>query len=120
MPMDQFKALLQKDDRVPQLTDKKKLISAISAKLTTNLQADFSNEKFQTKVFQQALTEAIREQERLNRGSRPQRNGVSPIKGSMGARPPLASSGIAARVDTQSSVLQTSINEAKRNACPWR
>ena len=69
--MDQFKALLQKDDRVPQLTDKKKLISAISAKLTTDLQADFSNEKFQTKVFQQALTEAIREQERLNRGSRP-------------------------------------------------
>ena len=34
MPMDQFKALLQKDDRVPQLTDKRKILSAITAKLT--------------------------------------------------------------------------------------
>jgi hypothetical protein len=33
MPMDQFKALLAKDDRVPKLIDKRIVINALQAKL---------------------------------------------------------------------------------------
>ncbi len=33
MPMDEFKALLNKEDRQPQLTDKRKIIEAMQARL---------------------------------------------------------------------------------------
>ena len=32
-PMEEFKALLNKDDRVPELTDKRKIVKAFKAKL---------------------------------------------------------------------------------------
>ena len=33
MPMDEFKALLNKDERVPKLTDKRSIVKAMQAKL---------------------------------------------------------------------------------------
>ena len=37
MPMEQFKALLQKDDRIPKLRDKRQLLSAMQSKLASEM-----------------------------------------------------------------------------------
>ena len=61
MPMEQFKTLLAKDERVPKLTDKRVVLKAIQARLNNEKAKDFTQEKFQSQVFEQALAEAIRE-----------------------------------------------------------
>ena len=44
--MDQFKALLKKDDRMPKLTDKKAVINALQAKLASQKAMDPTKDKF--------------------------------------------------------------------------
>jgi len=40
MPMDEFKSLLNKEDRVPKLTDKRKIVAAMQAKFIANEKAN--------------------------------------------------------------------------------
>ena len=51
MPMDQFKALLAKDDRVPKLLDKSIVMNRLQAKLLSEKVQDTGKEKFQSAVF---------------------------------------------------------------------
>lgn len=46
MPMQQFEALLGKDDRVPTLTDKKVLMNALQAKLAVEKASDQIKDNF--------------------------------------------------------------------------
>ena len=67
MPMDQFKAALKKDQRVPKMLDKRKLVEALQAKLEHASTGDPGKDQFQALIFRQALDEALTEQARLNR-----------------------------------------------------
>ena len=46
MPMEQFKALLQKDDRVPKLRDKRIIVNALQAKLANEKSGDPAKDQF--------------------------------------------------------------------------
>ena len=62
MPMEEFKALLNKDERVPKLTDKRTVMKALQAKFEMAAKTVNCYGKevlFQPDVFSQALDEAI-------------------------------------------------------------
>jgi len=46
MPMEQFKALLQKDERIPKLRDKRVIIDALQAKLANEKSGDPDKDQF--------------------------------------------------------------------------
>ena len=46
MPMDQFKALLQKDERIPKLLDKRLVVNAQQAKLANEMANEVFNGQF--------------------------------------------------------------------------
>ena len=85
MPMDQFKSLLKKDERVPKMLDKRKLVEALQAKLEFANSGDHNKDQFQALVFRQALDEALTEQARLNRVRIPKKDG-SPSRQGGGAQ----------------------------------
>ena len=67
MPMEEFKALLNKDDRIPKLKDKRQVMQAMQKKLECAAKvSNLSNEHFKPSVYIQALNEAIKEQVRIS------------------------------------------------------
>jgi len=107
-PMQEFRALLAQDKRVPKLTDKRMLAHAIQMKLAGKQLSDSTKDLFQTRVFKSALDEAIREQQRLIRINPKRKEKDSPHHTSSPAY-----------VDAQVNYLHTGSTE-KKDVLPWR